>query len=211
MLLRYVRPVRSLKWSSWIRPEYADDYKTHRMLKSAFKDSRKKENKEKILVFESLNVHRIISKEELSSIDTAQCSKQFSILRVFFAIHDLEGKLSGSVIPFTDLTDELDEILEDFCKGSDEETLKEPMNRLLRRIARRRAQAIISAASAATALLLSIYWLIDPCLQTAFNDTVTKYGIAALAFCWTFTYTVVWRSFPSLLPRKEKLDRGHVK
>jgi hypothetical protein len=202
--LRYAIWVRSFKFIR-INPEYQEDYEVHRALSRAFQEISKKENKGKVLVFDSLREYRVVPLDQLSKIDVTNCLRQVARLKAFFYVHTLQGKLSFSFIPFLELTDDLDDIVERFRKGEDYTTLREPMERLLRRIARRRVQAVISAGSAVIALFLSIFWLLGSEEQASkFRFFVSQYGLVGLAFSFLLTYYIVWRSFPPLLQRTSR-------
>jgi hypothetical protein len=178
----------------------------HKAVQSAMDSITKEENKGKVLVFDSLTKYRILERNQLAGLDLENAHDQFSVLEAFFRIHDLEGKLCSSLLPYTEIADELDKIIDEFRKGTDCTNVIETVGKLSRKIDRKRWEMLVSSFSAVIAFLVSVYWLIaSPEEQTSFLFTVGEIGIVLLFGYFVLNYSILWHSFRPLLPRIEHI------
>jgi hypothetical protein len=202
--LRFVRRCRHFP-PFCIREEFRDDYNVHRSLAAAIDAWNKKENKGRTIVFDSPLIYRVLSREELATVDFDNAHKVLDMLRAFFKIHDLEGNCSSSLIPMTELTDELDDLIIRFRAerrktDSEYSELLKDLRRLETRIRRRKVQG----ATSALFLILTLLLLTPSPFSAALAFLITA-GLLGLLFAvpsLLLTYVTVWRSFLPLMSDK---------
>ena len=182
-----------------VLPEYAQDYDVLRCVRNAVRSASRKENRDKILVFDSLSESRLLAPEEMKGLDPKVALQTFDRLEAFLNIYKMEWRLSVSIVPFGDLIDELESIIERFRLGENNRVLIEPMRLLSRRVGRRWAQGIASGALASFSL-----YVLTPFEQIPqFLSSVAYVGLPMLIALFIVSTMETWESFPALLSSKQ--------
>lgn len=182
-----------------ISERYEEDNAVFTCVKTALRDAHKKENADKMLVFDAPKKPKFVSRDELVSIDVNRAIRTFKRVEAFLHLYIVEDELSGSLVPFTELADDLDELIERFKDGEDDTTLLEPMRSLLRRSRRKSVRAVGSGVLA----LLSLA-LLTPAEQLPyFILSAGIGGLLVLIALSLYSAFSIWWSFPPLLSHPE--------
>jgi len=179
-------------------PEYRRDYDVLQRVRNAVRDASKKENRDKILVFDSLTESRLLTSDEAKSLDPKAALQTFDRLEAFLNIYKLEWRLSVSIVPFGELIDELENIIERFKLGENNTVLLGPMRLLWRRVGRRWIQGVASGVLA----LFSLGILIPFEQVPQFLPILAAIGLLTLIGLLLFCTVETWESFPALLSRE---------
>jgi ABC-type uncharacterized transport system permease subunit len=103
--------------------------------------------------------------------------------------------MSSTFVPFVDLADELDSIIEKFRRGSDNRTLLAPLSMLYRKFSRQKVRSLVSAILA----LVSLYLLIPKEQTQTFLLSTLVLGFIALVLVFFISSASTWSNFPALL------------
>lgn len=165
--------------------------------------SAKKENKDKILVFDSLFAFRFLTREQLTAIDINRIVDNYMNLFLFINIYITELALAKSVFPLSECCSELDDIISQFRSSSfdiDAEGVQmlRRLVKLLRNVARKRWESLASGILA----LFSIYLLVPHSEATYFGNVLFNFGLPLLIGLVVFTAWTVWVSFSPTFPSK---------
>jgi hypothetical protein len=150
---RFYEPCLRRGWPWRIVPEYVKDYEVIQGFDRALRDSRAKANKGKFLVFDSLAEPKFVSETELESIDTEKATLIIERLRAFRIIYRMELALANAYVPYVELGDELDSVIEDFGIAPDMTIVSRVME-LRGKLRRRGLQTQVSAVLAVMSLAL---------------------------------------------------------
>jgi hypothetical protein len=150
---RFYEPCWRRGWPWRITPEYVKDYEIVQGFDKALRDSRAKVNKGKVLVFDSLTEPKFVSETDLESVDAEKATRIIERLRAFRIIYRMELALANAYIPYVELGDELDSVIEDFGIVPDMTIVNRVME-LYRRLRRRQLQTQVSAVLAVMSLAL---------------------------------------------------------
>ncbi len=191
--IRFIR-LRFKRHPVSIVPLLSEDYLILRTMQTALKESKEKKNRPKILVFENMKRYRFLSKRQLDRIADKDMLALFRKIEVFLAIYQLEINIAQSVVPFVELADELDLIIEAFQKSQIKGLLRK-LGQLGRKMQRRRLQALASGVLAIVSLLL-----LRPIGEFGQLITVGLLAIPyAIVFLAVWTAIGMWRQFPPLI------------
>jgi hypothetical protein len=180
-------------------PEYRQDYDVLRCVRNAVRSVSKKENRDKILVFDSLTESRVLTLDETKNLDSKVAFQIFNRLEAFLNIYWLEWRVSVSVLPSGELIDELENIIKRFKEGENNAALIEPMRLLWRRVDRRWIQGVASGV-----LALFSLGILTPFEQISrFLSILAYFGLPLLIGLLIFCTVETWESFPALLPEPD--------
>jgi hypothetical protein len=181
-------------WPWRIVPEYAKDYEIIQGFDKVLRDSRAKINKGKLLVFDTLTEHKFVSETELDSVDTEKAVSMIEKLNAFRIIYRMEMKLANAFVPYVELGDELDSVIEDFGVVPDH-TIVDRVLEIWKRLKRRELQTQVEAVLAviSLALITGSTNLVDFAL-VAFG-----LGIIFFLVVSPLISNAIWKSFAPLL------------
>jgi hypothetical protein len=194
MLLRFAEDV--IAWPPVrISDDYAEDCKVLKCVRKSLREASKKQNSDKILIFDTMQQSRFVVESDLTTIAAKQSIQTFKRLEAFLHIYRMESIIAFSFVPFLEMIDELETIMGRFQKGEDDTTLLEPMRCLLRRVKRRK----VLAEATAILGLLSLYLLTpaEQLLQFVINTAI--WGSIALIALGIYSTSKTWWSFTPLL------------
>jgi hypothetical protein len=138
----------------------------------------------------------ILSEDELKTIDLKVALKIFARLETFLAIYRLEIDLARSVIPYVEVTDDLDSVIGKF--ESEGETLLPVVEQLCRKRQRRDIEAFTSGI---LALLVLVLYILASSVDLAAWATYAVTAGLFFILVWIIPVTAIgiWRSFPPIL------------
>jgi len=178
----------------YLVPAYSEDYAVIKCVRQTLREVGKRQNRNKVALFRDMKQSVFLSENEIGLDDTEKVLKVFWKIEAFLSIYRMEFNLSTSFIPFTDLTDELESIIEKFRAGSDR-ALLEPIDRLSRKLRRRFTQLFTSAILA----IFSLYLVIPSEQLATFWVGILLGGLIISTLVFLISGMTIWHSFPPLL------------
>jgi hypothetical protein len=178
-----------------IASKYETDHMVFDHARRVLKELRQKSNKHKVAYFTSLKEHTILSADQLRNIDPSVSLTITSRLEVFFALYDLELELAQGLLPYVELSDELDSTIERFqFEGGAVLPMVEELSR------KRQRRDIHAFTSGGFALFVLIAYVLST--QVDLVAWVGKLLIITLIFIFLFVIPAmiaIWRNFPPIL------------
>jgi hypothetical protein len=181
-------------WPWRIVPRYTADYAIIQNFERTLRDSRLRTNRGKIVVFDSLIEHRFVSETDLDSIDTDKAISMLETLNAFRLIYRMEIALANAYVPYVELLDELDFVIEDFGIAPDN-TLANRVREMRRKLRRRALQTQVSAILA----LMSFALITGGANLAGFLSILVILTIILFCAILPSMALAIWTSFVPLL------------